>query len=330
MKPKVGLVGFFGWGNFGDELFIDAHREYLGEHFDLEVVNDMLEAPYLSERRLAELSKYDAFLIGGGDLINPSAVSQLYWRKEYLSKPVFVHGIGVPQPAKKMSKSILHYQEFFRNENVKFTCVRDPESLAYFREVIEPANTVTTHADPVCAMTLPDASRSKEKLLGVAIRHHRSVVGQYEQVRAGVDRAKQLGYRIRMIVLGNGNLGEADRMVSETFRRPDEELVYSDDLRVICRAIGECHQLMSMKFHGMVVATMYGVPSLQLSATQKNRNFLRRIQRPDMQSNYTAEDIPLRLALNPAPIHSAVVDQVRSDAKEGYAELLEQMSRVLL
>src|SRR4028118_1926988 len=96
MRPKVGLVGYFGWGNFGDELFIETHRQYLSRHYDLEVVHDLLTEPYFTRPIEEVVEKYDAFLIGGGDLLNPARVSNLYWRMEYLQKPVFVMGLGVP------------------------------------------------------------------------------------------------------------------------------------------------------------------------------------------------------------------------------------------
>ncbi len=325
MKPKIGLVGYFGWGNFGDELFVDAHREHLSEHFDLEVVSDMTVAPYLSDARVDSLKDFDAFLIGGGDLINPAAISSLYWRQEYLEKPVFVYGIGVPQPAKKASKSISYYQEFFRHKNTKCTVLRDIESKRYFDSVIQPAVAAVTYPDAVCAMTLPKAVPSESKLLGVTIRSHGSVVGGYEHVRRAVNQAKELGYKVRIIVMGNGKLGAADHEVSQDFLEEDEELVYSESLDDICVAIGECHQLISIKFHGMIVAAMYGVPSLQLSSTAKNRNFLRYIQRLDMLSSYNSDDLFERVSRYPVPLHSLLRTKLKRDSRAGYAHLIACM-----
>jgi polysaccharide pyruvyl transferase WcaK-like protein len=45
---KIGLIGFFGWGNFGDELFLEVYKEYLGNDFDIEVIHDMDKKPYFS------------------------------------------------------------------------------------------------------------------------------------------------------------------------------------------------------------------------------------------------------------------------------------------
>lgn len=51
-------------------------------------------------------------------------------------------------------------------------------------------------------------------------------------------------------------------------------------------AIGQCSAFVSMKFHGTVVASMYGIPSIILSATDKNLNFSRLLERPDLVSSF--------------------------------------------
>lgn len=328
MRPKIGLVGYFGWGNFGDELFVKAHEEFLSDDYELEVVHDMLEAPYFTPERLENLSTFDGFLIGGGDLINPQIVSKLYWLDEYLQKPVFVYGIGVPTPNRETSKAINRYKEFFANDSLKCVVLRDKRSLDWFEKVIDTPAVVSTYPDAVCAMSLPRAVPLEEKTIGISIRSHRSVVGNYEMVREAADAAKELGYKVRLIVMSNGVLGEADYEVTQQFARGDEEIVYAEGLNEICTAIGECHQLVSMKFHGMIVATMYGVPSLQLAATQKNRNFLQYIQRPDMQSDYQSEKIALQIPRQPVCIHSFLRWKLRRDAKAGYEHLRSVMHEV--
>ncbi len=328
-KPKVGLVGFFGFGNFGDELFIKAHEEQLGEHFDLEVVNDLTEAPYLSPEREERLKDYDAFLIGGGDLINPKQVSKLYWRRAYLEKPTFVYSLGVPQPQSPETPAVGVYRDYFGSDAVKLIVARDRKSEVYINKTFECTDKTKYFPDAVCSLTLPQVKLESDQTLGVIIRAHRSVVGEYECIRAAVDRAKEIGYRIRIIVAANGKLGADDLAVSKTFRREDEELFYSEDLFEICKAIGECHMLMSMKFHGMIVATMYGRPSLQLSATPKNRNFLHYLQRPDLASNYKAENLPDLLPPRPAPIHSIIRAKLVRDSRAGYSVLREKLLETL-
>lgn len=329
LKPKIGLVGYFGWGNFGDELFMQAHEQFLSDKYDLEVVHDLLEEPYFSDTALENLKSYDGFLIGGGDLVNPNAVSSLYWRKEYLEKPVFVHGIGCPNLKVKQSRALNYFHEFFSSDSVKHICLRDIESKNYFDTAIKPKIETVTYPDAVFAMDVPVVKRDhKVKILGVVLRSHSSLVGEYEQVRKAVDEAKVLGYRIRIIVAAFGKLGEGDLAVSEQFSAENEEIVYSNDLMELCKSLGECSLVLSMKFHALVVGSMYSVPVIQLSSTQKNRNLFRYMQRPDLLGNYHDTELYRRVPPIPAPIHSLLVRKLKRDAGQGYLSLISSMHDV--
>lgn len=326
MKPRIGLVGYFGYGNFGDELFVQAHNKYLSDKFDLKVVHDLLAAPYFSKEKFDELSSYDGFLIGGGDLINASVVSELYWRDEYLKKPVFVYGVGVPAPGRKSSKAINHYKSFFQNENVKLTVLRDEQSCKYFNYVIAPRNRAVFSSDAVCALDMPKARDYGEKTIGFCIREHRTVVGNYDHVREAADYAKKLGFTVKFIVLANGYLGNGDYQRALELSRPDEEVIFTQDLKEMCSTIGGLDLLVSIKFHGMIVASMYGVPSLQLSNTPKNINFLNYIERLELASDYLDPCLYQRIPRNPARLHSLLVKKLKDSSIKGYHLLKTKMS----
>lgn len=331
IKPKIGLVGYFGWGNFGDELFIETHKQFLSDDYDLEVVHDQLAQPYFSETALKRLKDYDGFLIGGGDLVNPNAVSSLYWRKEYLEKPVFVHGIGCPNLKTKESRSLNYFNEFFSSNSIKHICLRDIESKNYFDSVIKPEIETVTYPDAVFALEIPKIKKDpKKKVLGVVLRSHKSLVGEYEQVRKAVDEAKSLGYSIRIIVAAFGNLGEGDMSVSQDFSLPDEDVFYSNDLMELCAELGKCKLVLSMKFHALVIGTMYQVPVIQLSSTQKNRNLFRYLQRPDLLGNYQDTELYRKVPPIPAPIHSLLVRKLKRDAAQGYEALKQAMDNIYL
>ncbi|MHA6964317.1 polysaccharide pyruvyl transferase family protein [Zobellella denitrificans] len=328
-KPKIGLVGYFGWGNFGDELFMEAHKQFLSDDYDLEVVHDQLDQPYFSNAALNKLKDYDGFLIGGGDLVNPNAVSSLYWREEYLQKPVFVHGIGCPNLKVKQSRALDYFHNFFSSDSVKYICLRDIESKNYFDTVINPKIETVTYPDAVFAMDVPTIKRDpKNKILGVVLRSHKSLIGEYEQVRKAVDEAKSLGYQVRIIVAAFGKLGEGDLTVSKEFASTDENIIYSNDLMELCKSLGECNLVLSMKFHALVVGSMYSVPVIQLSSTQKNRNLFRYMQRPDLLGNYHDSELYRKIPPIPAPIHSLLVRKLKRDAAQGYSALIDSMNKV--
>jgi hypothetical protein len=83
--------------------------------------------------------------------------------------------------------------------------------------------------------------------------------------------------------------------------------------------------LASHKFHGTVVASSYGIPAISMSTTDKNRNLLSRLGRPDLLCAFDDPSLPGRLALPPAPIDLSVRDQLARAATTSLAELRERI-----
>lgn len=328
-KKKIALVGFFGWGNFGDELFLEAHKQYLGDEYELVVANDLTASPYFS-RPVSELvEEVDAVLIGGGDLINPVNVSKLYWREEYLDKPTFIFGIGVPNTKRTRKETIEFYRKFMQHENCKLVVARDQESFDWIDKNLQPGEKLTWYPDPVCALQKPSPRPDKEKVLGVVMREHRSLDPDMSNVRELIDRAKEMDYKVRHLVLATKELGEADFGRAQLIAEPDEEIVRTEDLMALVQEISRCSTLATIKFHGMVVATMYGIPSIAMSVTPKNRNFLRMIERPEMLASYTSDGLASRLSTHPARISKRVRYYLSRESKNGYKRLKAEIDEVL-
>lgn len=326
-KPRIGLVGYFGWGNFGDELFVKAHRQHLGDLVDLEVVHDLLKAPYFSTQALDRLSSFDGFLIGGGDLVNPRAFSTLYWRDEYLKKPVFVHSIGCPALKIRQSPSLVQFRSFFGSSSIKHVNLRDIESKNYFDAIIGSSCDSSHCPDAVFALDMPPRNSPKEQVLGVVLRQHRSLEDQtYPEVRRALHEAKSLGYKIQLIVGATGALGAADYELTRAFAEDDESIIYYENLEDICTAIGSCSLILSMKFHVVVVGALYGVSVIQLSSTQKNTNLFRLMQRPDLRRNHVDSGLWRAIPPIPIPIHSVLIKRLKSSASAGYERLRTSIS----
>ena len=334
-KPTVGLVGFFGWGNYGDELFLDVWKQELSGHFKLKVLPDLQSEPYFSRGLKRALRGVDVVLIGGGDLVIPWRISPVYWRKQYLTKPVFVAGVGVPTWGQPKPEVISWFREYFNHPNMRYVHARDPESVAWIEQNLQPAAGVIEAPDLVCALDLPHADRLQPPLFGYVTRYRpptatRPAPGEeedieYDHLRRATELMQSKGYKIRRIILGTGKVGDADYKDAQRMQIPGEEVVYSQDCADLSKAIGECSVFASMKFHGTVVATMYGVPSVVMMPTAKSRNFMRRIGREDLLSHYDKDALLDNLARDPEPISAESVAMLRERAREQILRLRTAM-----
>ena len=94
---RVGLVGYYGWGNYGDEFFKDVLETELKD-CRFRVLHDLgPKGELILDNLKANIAEVDVIMIGGGDLVIPLPLSMLYWRPEFLAKPVVIYGVGVPK-----------------------------------------------------------------------------------------------------------------------------------------------------------------------------------------------------------------------------------------
>lgn len=327
-RPKVGLVGFFGWGNYGDELFLDGWRRSLSEHFDAKVVHDILKSPYFTGNPYIEADKYDAFVIGGGDLVIPNKVSQLYWHKAWLKKKVYIAGIGVPTWIKKEDPAVMrHMRNFFRHPNVQYIGVRDVESAEWIREKLEPRVEVRVAPDLVYGLPMPPAREyAEEKVLGVSIRQRRvTAEDDYAPLAKLVEEARRQGYSVKAVVLAGLRTGEADARAVERLPFEVDEVIRSEDMSELSAALGGLDVLASMKFHGSLVASMYGVPAIVLSPTTKSKNLFKALGRTELLSDLHDPEMAGKLEHAKTRISKDVIDAQKAGAREEMAHLVRQM-----
>jgi polysaccharide pyruvyl transferase WcaK-like protein len=328
---QIGLVGYYGWGNLGDELFRETFQETLGKSVDLRVVHDQLEPPYFSSPVEDVVAETDAVLIGGGDLLVPWRWSPLYWNPAYRQRPVFVAGIGVPTWEDGKANVIERYRRWFADRAVRYIWLRDEASAEWVRRNLAPRAEVLTGPDVVYALELPpvaaaETGKSATPVLGVTAR--RAFPMESVELRAICDAGRAAGYAIRHIVAGTGSVGAEDAAVVERFRRPDEEVVRSESLADICRAIAGCTVVASSKFHVSVVATMYGVTPLVLSPTTKSVNLFGALGRPDLLIGPDVAGVRAALERQPEPVARDAVDEQVKGARAMLADLEERLGSV--
>lgn len=290
---KVALVGYYGFGNYGDEYFAEVLKENMPK-VDIRVVNDVYANGKVDAEKLARIiDSVDAMVIGGGDLVIPFALSPLYWRSEYLKKPVHVYGVGVPRwggyddaVAKAMSR-------FLQNPSVQSITARDQESADWITKYLAPVVPVACEPDIVCAFQSADVARTEGRL-GLILRAqaHGLSVKNYEHIDA---RARELGMRVRLIVLGTGVSARDDLAAIAKLPLRDCEIVLRPDLESLTKELLSCSLVVSQKFHGCVVALAHDVPCFALSAANKFINFYASVDRTTWTSELSAVDLPSKL-----------------------------------
>lgn len=281
-KVRVGMVGYFGFGNYGDELFREVFQERLTSA-DLEVVYDYNEAGGIAYESIASRVKnFDAVLIGGGDLVIPYALSSLYWREEYLEKPVFIFGVAVPKWGGYDESVVLKMRDFFQHENVKKIVARDLESQEWIAKHLMPKIEVEVEPDIVCAYE-PRNEIPEPRTFGLVLRHQQAGLNN-QAILNILETAKRYGYHRKVLMLGTGSTLRDDMGSLAKLDLGDVDVVIRSTEEALTSELLKCSRIASMKFHGCVVALTNNVPCLSLSAANKFKNFYSEIDRGEWVS----------------------------------------------
>lgn len=323
---RIGLVGFFGWGNYGDELFLHNWRRTVGQHHEASVVHDLTAAPYFSRSAAEIAQEHDALVIGGGDLVIPNKISPLYWNRAWLARPVYISGVGVPTWVKHRAPDVIErLRTFFQHPNVQHIGARDLESAQWIRRYLEPNVPVETHADLVFNMVMPPAVTYDRPTVGINLRTHRAGSDPAQLVRV-CETMRERGYDVVNIVLGTGKTRAADLEVAEAFPFRDQIVLESEDVDDLSSYLGGLDVLLSNKFHGTVVATMYGVSSVVLSATTKSKNLYQHLDRQMLLSSNEDPQLLEKVELARMPVSARAVDDLRADAGDAVRRLVDRIN----
>jgi polysaccharide pyruvyl transferase WcaK-like protein len=269
---NIGVLGYFGFGNYGDELFLEVWKDVFSDHnlIGFEEITGKTKCMHSdSSERQNFADSVDAIVIGGGDLIRPQGKIN-YWYEELLSKPIFLYGIGVATWLGKDKKVIEQIVSFLSNDNCISIGVRDIES---FNWIVANAPHIKEKLyvtpDIVFSMKKEDKSLFTQKTVGIITRHQKNYdTRRINQMRMIKDVYTECGFNVVEILASTGPEKEWDLEGSQNWDIGCETLSFDTDDQITA-AIGSCELIYSMKFHGCVVGLLHHVPTISLLKTDK-------------------------------------------------------------
>lgn len=277
VKPKIGLTGSFGRGNYGDELYLKNYQHWFGGFADLFLLSGLQRKKYLQDFNNSFVDLMDAIVLGGGDLLVPHKypIDSDFIDSIYLRKPLHVACIGVQITRHDIDPRVLaRWQKFLNNNNVKTISTRDYGSKKWIEENVNPKIPVNSFPDMICALPLPLASKPEgAPILGIVTRHVADPKNYKLLQEIGCEFIRR-GWRVHHIIGGVGNHGKKDLENANHLDIPGKETVYSQDLDDISRALGSCSLVLSYKLHTTLVSVMYGVPTVCINPVVKAKAFM--------------------------------------------------------
>lgn len=281
---KIGISGYFGYANFGDELFLKTWQQIFKD------------CKVHAIQSYEDISNLDAIIIGGGDLLIPNFFTSAYWNEIFLTKPVYVYGIGVPIEIKHNEEELSKYRNFL--QKCKYVSVRDNVSREFMithnlcdPEVVE--DVVWSYENPGIQI-----NKFNIKTIGFTIRPNpRYALNEMVQLVCQIALKK---YKIKLIPLQpSSNVMYRDDTIHNILMDRVKHWVPDVDIELLPDAfdidhrwslIGACDYYIGMRMHGLVAALSQAVPCMALGDSNKFPRIMEKFELVHLSKNYSDTD----------------------------------------
>lgn len=273
MEPiNICVCGYYGMGNFGDELFLRTYQQRFSRHhvFSWE--------PFLDTDRI------DAVIIGGGDLITPYWFNEHYFPSSLQHLPTWIYSVGIADyyPMETWPKRELQkYRE--RTQKAVRLVVRDENSASLARKTklhpnveIAPDAAFSYEVAPI-----PIRAISPRPCIGICIHSYEHFA--YELMSDVLADLSQLGYDLLFIPVLNRAVNPYTdlpacrrllKMVRDKCPYAMLSILDMANLNQICNWLKKIDYLISFKLHPSLMAVRQGTPVLCINDHSKVKSFM--------------------------------------------------------
>lgn len=278
---KILVFGYYGFGNFGDELMLRTIKEHLNNHDITVVSNDpkttenLHSIKSISRRKFwLNPGKYDLFLLGGGTLLqNTTSNRSLYYyleaikRAKALGMEVYLLAQGLGPLTGRLGQSFWPRLIYKTLDGVPIT-VRDNQSLQLAKKIGLKANLVSDLALSFTGFpqkVIKDSSdRTKKEIIGISVRDNCGFT---------------LGDNLDWLLDNSKNVEKEIRLLA--FHKDDYQLclmlenLLPNSYTVLIQEINDLNYfadldlLWGMRLHSLVIAVAMGIPAMGISYDPK-------------------------------------------------------------
>ncbi len=320
---KVLLSGYYGYGNFGDELMRLSMEDFF-KKYKIEytlALPKRISKDTISRFNLLELTgaifDSDAFIYGGGGLLQDITSFKSFFYYVFsihisflLNKPVILFGNSFGPVRKPFDRFLLRYT--LKNDKL-YVFARDIVSYRYAKHINK---TATLSCDPSIRFLSTLNTLPEKKYDLILIPRKIENVEQY-------DILKRYFQSIIVCPAQNSDIQTAKEISK---RLNADYLDNPDDVNTVLSYILSSRFIISERFHPTVAGAYFGIPFISLENSKAERFFRKYTNRTDFFAKDLV-DLPQRLnSVSESPLYLKL--EMDKECDESFKKLYKTLIRI--